>query len=797
MSRRLRSFLPITILLAGHALSARGAAQSQPPGSTGGNADQSQSAGFKEQVEVVGITPLPGLEVPATEVPSPVQTANARAIEESGALDVADFLNRQFTGVHVNETQSNPFQPDVSYRGYTASPLLGTPQGLSVYMDGVRLNQPFGDVVSWDLIPKIAIGSTTLMPGSNPLFGLNTLGGALSLQTKDGRTQPGTTFRATYGSSVRRSIEAETGGQSPSKRFHWYAAGTLFGEDGWRDESPSDVRQLFGKVGWERDRGNLLLSGGHTVNSLYGNGLQEFRMLSYDNSSVYTKPDVTDNRSTVVNVSTTARVSPHLSLTAHGYYRDLGTSTLNGDINEDSLGTSSAIHNGLINRGHSEQHNGGLSGQVTHRSSPAGRENRLTGGAGFDRSNVGFSQATELGYLTPDRSVTGVGPSGDDGESGGAANDGRVDLSGEVVSWSLYATDTLAVSRRARLTVAGRFDRTSIANRDGINPGGGTGSLDGDHVYSRLNPSAGLTVDLSPRVNAYAGYSEGSRAATSIELGCADPDAPCKLPNAMAGDPPLDQVVTRTIEGGVRGTHGAFSWNAGLFRAANHDDILFVTSEQTGFGYFRNFGETRRQGLEAGARTRAGRVTFGAGYTWLRATFESEETVNGESNSTNDAAAAGRPGFEGSISIVPGDRLPFVPAHTFKAYSDVTITAKLSVDLDLIAASESIARGNENNQHEPDGTYYLGTGRIAGYAVLNLGARYDITRRVQIVAQISNLFDRAYATAAQLGVTGFTPEGQFVARPLPAVDGEFPLVHSTFVAPGAPRRGWVSLRLRF
>ena len=86
--------------------------------------------------------------------------------------------------------QGNPFQPDVNYRGYTASPLLGTPQGLSVYMDGVRLNQPFGDVVSWDLIPRLAIcHRSPLMPGSNPLFGLNTLGGALAMQTKDGRTQ--------------------------------------------------------------------------------------------------------------------------------------------------------------------------------------------------------------------------------------------------------------------------------------------------------------------------------------------------------------------------------------------------------------------------------------------------------------------------------------------------------------------------------------------------------------------------------------------------------------------------------
>ena len=105
-------------------------------------------------------------------------------------------MNRRFTSVFVNEIQGNPFQPDINYRGYTASPLLGTPQGLSVYVDGVRLNQPFGDIVSWDLIPRAAIASTTLIPGSNPLFGLNTLGGALSVQTKNGRSDPGTSVQA-------------------------------------------------------------------------------------------------------------------------------------------------------------------------------------------------------------------------------------------------------------------------------------------------------------------------------------------------------------------------------------------------------------------------------------------------------------------------------------------------------------------------------------------------------------------------------------------------------------------------
>jgi outer membrane cobalamin receptor len=159
------------------------------------------------KVEVIGATPLPGVDVTLDKMPSPVQTAIARDLDDSGALDLSDFLNRRMNGVYVNEAQGNPFQPDINYRGYTASPLLGTPQGLSVFMDGVRLNQPFGEVVSWDLIPRLAIASITLIPGSNPLFGLNTLGGALSIQTKDGRSSPGTSLQATYGSHLRRALE--------------------------------------------------------------------------------------------------------------------------------------------------------------------------------------------------------------------------------------------------------------------------------------------------------------------------------------------------------------------------------------------------------------------------------------------------------------------------------------------------------------------------------------------------------------------------------------------------------------
>ena len=803
---------------------------------------------FVEAVEVIATTPLGGVELTRDQIPAPVQSATATDIDASAALDVADFLNQRLTAVHINEVQGNPFQPDVNYRGYTASPLLGTPQGLSVYMDGVRMNQPFGEVVSWDLIPRLAVSSAALMPGSNPIFGLNTLGGALSLQTKDGQSHKGTTIQALYGSYFRRALEFEHGGASRTGALHWYVASNLFGEDGWRGDSPSDVRQLFGKVGWVRGRTILNLSLAQANNSLTGNGLQEQRLLDGDYTSVYTKPDVTDNRSTWMNATMRRAHSEHLTFSGNAYYRYIRTNTLNGDINEGSLDQSvyqpgaaerAALSaagyanvpasgataantpfpffrclgnvllndepgekcNGLVNRSNARQHNAGMAGQATLQQSRGSRKHQLTVGAGFDRSTVGFVQSTELGYVNPDRSITGTGAFAD-GVSGGDVDgvpfDTRVDLDGQQRTWSVYATDTLSLNAAWHLTLSGRYNRTTLENRDRIQPGGGPGSLDGDHTFARLNPAAGLTFSPSSSLNVYAGYSEGSRAATSIELGCADPNEPCKLPNAMAGDPPLNQVVTRTVEAGVRGgLHTRTHWNAGVFFAENRDDILFVASTNTGFGYFKNFGRTRRQGLELGVKRQAGRVTFGAGYNWLSATFESRETVNGSGNSTNEEAQAGARGLEGTIDIEPGYRIPFIPTHTLKIYADVQATTALAIDVNVVGVSSSLARGNENGAHQPDGTYYLGPGDAPGYAVVDVSARFKATPWLQLFAQLNNLLDRRYYSAAQLGPAAFTQMGTFIARPLPAVNGAFPVQQSTFFAPGAPRALFVGTRLTF
>ncbi len=799
------------------------------------------------RVDVLGTAPLPGVERTLAEIPAPVQTAASVDIENSGALNLPEFLNRRLNGVFVNEMQGNPFQVDLNFRGYTASPLLGTPQGISIYMDGVRMNQSFGEVVNWDLIPRIVIAETTLIPGSNPLFGLNTLGGAVAMETKDGRKYPGMMLQASGGSFGRKMADLEYGG-SNGKGLDWYGAGSLFFEDGWRESSPSNVRQFFGRIGRQGAKASLGLSIAYANNALIGNGLQEQRFLERDYGSFYTKPDITKNRSPLLNLRGRRGLAGGWSVSGNVYYRYVRSSTVNGDINEASLDqqlyqpsaadqralreagyvgfpTSGANAtntpfpfwrciaqvlqndepgekcNGLIHRSRTSQYNFGGAGQMSWTGALAGHRNQFTAGGAFDGNRVSFLQSTQLGYLNPDRSVTGLAAFADGltgGDVDGQPFDTRVDLKGRIETASVYATDTISLGSAWNLTFSGRYNRTLVDNRDQILPQGGLGSLNGRHVFARFNPALGATVQLRSALNAYLSYSEGNRAPSSIELGCADPNSPCKLPNSMAGDPPLKQVLTRTVETGLRGSLGEnWKWNAGYFRAENRDDILFVASEQTGFGYFKNFGKTRRQGMESGVHGRVGRFTMGGVYTFLDASFRSVEEVNGLGNSTNDKAASGIPGVEGTIEIAAGSRIPLIPQQMGKVYVDLQVTKKLSLNVGVVAVSSSIARGNENNRHKADGRYYLGPGESGGYGVANFGARYQLMRRVQLWMQINNLFDRRYYSAAQLGPTGFNAAGNYVARPFAVVAGEYPVQQATFYAPGAPRGAWGGLRFQF
>ena len=800
-------------------------------------ADEPAAPATLAPVNVIGLTPLPGVDMPRDRVPAPVQTATGAEIERSGALSLGDFMNRRFGSVHVNEIQGNPWQLDVGFRGYTASPLLGTPQGLSLYVDGIRFNQPFGDIVSWDLLPNAAIASIALMPGSNPLFGLNTLGGALSVQTKDGATHPGTAAQVTAGGHGRAQVEIESGGKD-ERGLSWFGVVTGFRDNGWRDDSASRLGQAFGKLGFRSGATHVALTVSGASTALHGNGLQDGQLLGERYASIYTRPDETRNRSGLISIAATHERDDGWSVSGQAYLRRIDTRTVNGDLNDDALdqplyalsaadraaladagiaappvvdatttpfpylrcvaqalqgGDTDLACSGVLRSSQSRQSQGGLSLQATRKMATASTTHQLVVGAAFDGSRTHFAQSSQAGFVVADRSIQTV----NDFLGGGAvgAAETNVSLDSRTGTGSVFAADSIGVGNNVYVTAAARYDRTTVANRDALRSAPDPASLDGDHRFARLNPALGINWNPSRAVQLYAGYSEGSRTPTAIELGCANPAQPCKLPNAMAGDPPLKQVVARTVEAGVRGEVApATTWRAGVFRGVNRDDLLFVSSDASGQGYFRNFGKTQRQGIELGAATRTGPWSADFAWTVLDARFMSSERVDGTGNSSNDQG----PGLPGSIEISAGDRLPLVPRQTFKASFAVAVETRTTLALDVVATSGASARGNENGGHSADGVFYLGPGRSPGYAVVNFGATMQTSPALTLFARIANVLDRQYASAAQLGPTGFDAAGRFVSQPFPAdAQGRYPLRNSTFYAPGAPRLFSLGLRYAF
>jgi iron complex outermembrane receptor protein len=734
-------------------------------------AQQAAVAGTLPTVEVVVATPVPGIDVPKDQIPSNVQTADDRALRRTQSLNLLDFMATQIPSVNVNEIQGNPYQADLNYRGFSASPLLGTPQGLSVYQDGVRVNEPFGDVVNWDLIPKAAIASITLLPGSNPLFGLNTLGGALSLKTKRGDTHPGTGLELQAGSFGRVGTEL-THGRKLGQDAHLFVAFAGLNEHGWRDHSPSQVRQLFAKLGQDRGPLSWDVSLTHGRNRMIGNGLLPESMLAQSRTQVYTRPDETRNRLTMLALNASLQVSDQQSVALTAYTRRTRFRTLNGDMNDD-FDPPDTVETGVENRSATRQRGEGLALQSTWTTGV----HQLTVGASFDRARTSFVQTEAEGFLDPTRAVL-------------PTEDPEVDalISGRSRTASLYVHDLVKLRPNLQLSLSGRYNHTRVSTYDdGRSQLGLDTQLDGEGRYTKFNPAIGLTWQATPAVTAYGSWSQGSRAPSPIELGCSDPLNPCVLPNALQADPPLQQVVSQTIEAGLRGKlGGGLNWNASVFRTVNKDDLLFISSGLSR-GYFSNFGRTLRQGVELGLSGQTAPLDWGVSYSYLRAKFDSSACLVSEANSSaeTDPACTG----DDEIAVRRGDRLPGLPAHALKFNLDWRATPAWSIGAQWRVYAGQTVRGNENGRHQPDGVDFFGSGRVGGFAVLDMTTRYRVGRHVELFAKVANVFDRRYASGGQLGENGLDASGAVAA---PAA-----WRNEQFVAPGAPRAAWVGVRVEF
>lgn len=694
-------------------------------------------------VEVVATRPLPGLGTALRDIPSAVQSTTAEELRRRDARDLAEGLGLDFPGVALNDSVGNRFQQNLTYRGFVASPLLGMPQGLSVFVDGVRVNEPFGDMVNWDLIPRNAIATAHLLAGSNPAFGLNTLGGALSVQTKSGFAFPGASARLAAGSFGRRSLEAEAGGHGT--RFDYFAAVDAQDETGWREHSPSRLQRGFFKTGWQDSRTDFDLSLAVADNSLHGTQALPASILSQPRQA-YTWPDATQNQLGFVTLRGNHFVERDVLVTASLYVRRLDQQTVASNVNDDPGGPQAFNDRTALG-----QLGAGAGLQLVLRR-PG---NELTLGASFDGASIDYAQDRQEAVFSAEREAVGVG-----------AFAARTRLGAQNRYRALYVMDQISPATQWTITVAARYDMAQVNMRD---RSAAQPALDADHEFRRLNPSLGVSWNPSAAATGFAAVSQAMRTPSPVELGCADPAAPCLLPNQFLADPALKPVVARTLEAGTRLRFTSLRISAAAYRSVLSDDIQFVSSSTTGAaGFFRNAGDTLRQGFELKAAGTREKLTASASYAYVRAEYLTGLRMSSPNNSSRDAA--------GEIAVERGNAIPGIARSTAKLGLDWAHLPAWWSGVAWTWFDRQYARGDENNRDA--------NGPLPAYAVAQLYSAYRPVKSWELSLKIDNLFDRSYRTAGVLG-RNFFPRGTFDAAAA---------APEQFSVPGAPRALWLAAR---
>ena len=724
-----------------------------------------RSAGTLAEVSVIATSPIGNTGIPLAKFAGNVQTLSQDSLGND-TVNLVQKIDQSLGSVHLNDTQGNLFQADLNYRGFTASPSLGTPQGLSVFLDGMRLNEPFGDVVSWDALPQLAIDKVTLVPGSNPVYGLNTLGGAVALTTKNGNSFNGSQGGVSVGSFGRVGVDVEHGSHSDDGNLYFTAS--LYNEKGWAENNPSQVRQVFGKYTHYIEGGDLALSLLYADNLLYGNQTVPLSMLDRA-AQGYSHPDYVAAQSFMLNAQANLELDASNALSGNLYWRDITRDILNSNIGlapADATNDPSCTSNATIDcpatnlLAHYKQQVLGSNLQWSNTDFVFSKNQVSTVGLNFEVSDTTFANTGQ--YATLDASG---------GTVGAGAYMSQADIQSHNQRYGLFATSTLDATDRLSVTASARYDFASIrlsgtsciddALCDLAAGSGQSTPVTGEHSYQRLNPSLGLTYLVAPDLIAFANYAEGFRTPSAIELACADPAAPCSgVPNAFGADPALQAVVSRTYELGMRGNVGnVMKWRSSYYRTELENDILFNQSSLT-TGYFSNVGQTLRQGLEIGLDGKLGQLDYALDLDRMEATYQSAFLV---ANASNSAAAT---------PVQAGNRIPGIPQWVFKGRVSYPLAAQTHLGFSVQAQGPHYARGDDNNADA--------NGQVPGFTTAKLDIRHSIDRRLSLYAGINNLFDVKYASYGAL-----------------AANNRASGASEQFLSLGAPRTVYAGLQAKF
>lgn len=761
-----------------------------------GDAVAEESASRLPEV-IVHLPVLPGMAVAVEDVPGEAHTVDATDLAEDPSGNVAQTLSSRFAGVGLEDASGDALQPDLVFRGFTASPTLGTPQGLAVYQNGVRLNEAFGEVVNWDLVPTFALSRVDVV-GANPVYGANALGGAVVLSTKTGMAAPGLGIEAGAGSYGERAATLEYG----MARGPWalYAGTRIFDDQGFRRFSGNRLRQLFADLRYAADGASLDFSVTGADNVLRGPGATPVQELALDRRLIFTGPQQVTNRYAMTSLAAEYRLSPTATLSGVAYYRGLDEGVLNGNttsyiacavadgpaqlcqpdgatplttldggaVPDLSEGGTRPIGENDIESIHSITR--GITLQLADQFTGLGTRHTLTAGASFDAADVDFGADVYLAVMDANLRVQEPGiairePEGTDFR----ATPVRLSVRNRVTAW--HATDAIELTPRLTATASARYARNEIdlTDRQGT-------ALTGMSRYERLNAALGATYRIEQGPTIFVDYAETTRAPSASEIECSDPARPCLLPSSLAGDPPtLRQVVARTWDIGIRQTTGAagirgLGYSVSAFRANLRDDIYGVATS-AGAGYYTNIGATRREGLTAEVNYRSERWSGFLSAGTVNATFGESFALPSPQNPFADA--------NGIIHVRPGDRLPGIPRARLASGVDWKFSDRVSVGATLTATDRAYLHGDESNQTAP----------LPRWARLDLRSTIRLSERAELTCAIHNALDAHY--------TNYGLYADPTGVGAPGIPTDPAAVNPRFENPAPPLTVRVGIRLRF
>jgi iron complex outermembrane recepter protein len=724
-------------------------------------------------VEVFATSPL-GTGLSPLDIPSETQSVDSQTIQNLNQSNLQDVLARRMPGVSVTDEIGSPLSQSVDFRGETATPVPGNPEGLAVYMNGVRINESYGDVVNWDLIPPMAIDRAEIVTG-NPVFGLNALAGAVVINMKDGFTWQGTEIDLQGGTD----FTAEGSLQYGIKKDNWalYVAMDGYRTNGYRYFGQSDVERGYADLGYRAEGNEVHLDVTGGADGLGVAGTTPLGLIAVEGpAATFTVPQTTDTSAEMVTLRDQSQISPTWQFNGNIYFRNYAQQHVDGNISDFyhcAAGAGFLCNNGVVTTQPDpdpSQPDGqpmgedddnwtktksiGTTLQITNTDKIIDHKNTITAGVSVDHGWSNFQGISQLGILPANFDVILYPGAIIDQPTFDVA---PANVNAQNTYIGVYVLDDFAITDRFSVHAGARFNdaiinlNNELTGDAAVNAqaAGTFNQLNASQSFNRINPVAGATFKITPDISVYASYSEANRAPTPLELGCSSPNNPCMIDNFLVADPPLQQVVARTVEAGFKGNNaiteamfpaapGTLSWQISLYHTVNQNDIYAVPSIVTGFGYYTNAGDTLRQGVDLGATYTTEKWDVYANYSYIQAQFLTPVLLASPNNPNADA--------NGNIQVMPGDNLPGIPNHKIKVGFDYMVLPHWKIGADVVYRSSIYYFGDEINSLP----------KISGFATVNLRTSYQINDHFQIFGQINNALDYRGGTYGALYETDST-----------------------------------------